>query len=70
MNMLITRNRLAALTQRIKSSQISKADSKNKFRNDRDLSFKFHSKSTKQRNRRNDTMFDRTDQTNNSIDKN
>ena len=33
-NMSITRNRLAALTQRIKSSQISKVDSKNKSRSD------------------------------------
>ena len=30
-NMSITRNRLAALTQRIKDSQILKADSRNKF---------------------------------------
>ena len=69
-NMLITRDRLAALAQRIKDSQISKADSKNKFRSDRSLSFEFHSKSTEQRSCRNDTMFDRTDQTNNSIDEN
>ena len=33
-NMSITQNRLAALTQRIKDSQISKTDSKNKSRND------------------------------------
>ena len=59
--MSIMQDRLAALTQRIKSSQISKTDSKNKFRNDQDLSFKFHWKSTKQRSRRNDTMLDRTD---------
>ena len=67
MNMLITRDRLAALTQHIKSSQTLKADSKNKFRNDRDLSFEFHSKSTKQRSRRDDTMFDWADQADNSI---
>ena len=70
MNMLITRDRLATLTQRIKNSQISKADSGNKFQNDRNSSSKSHSKSTKQRSRRNDTMFDRTDQTDNSIDEN
>ena len=68
MNMSITRNRLAALTQRIKSSQVSKADLKNKSRNDRDLNFESHSKSTKQRSRRDDTMLDRADQTDNSID--
>ena len=68
-NMSITRDRLATLAQRIKSSQISKTDSKNKSRNDRDLNFEFHSKSTKQRSCRNDTMFDRANQTNNSIDK-
>ena len=70
MNMSITQNHLATLTQRIKSSQILKIDSKNKSRSDRDLSFEFHSKSTRQRNRRNDTMFDRADQTDNSIDEN
>ena len=67
-NMSITRDRLAALTQRIKSSQISKTDLKNKSRNDRDSSFEFHSKSTEQRSRRNETMLDRADQTDNSID--
>ena len=67
MNMSITRNRLAALAQRIKSSQISKIDSRNKFRSDRDLNFELHSKSTGQRSRRDDTMFDRTNQTSNSI---
>ena len=67
-NMSITRNRLAALTQRIKSSQISKTDSKNKLRNDRDSNFKSHSKSTKQRSCQDETMLDRTDQTGNSID--
>ena len=50
-NISIMQNRLAALTQRIKNSQISKADSKNKSRNDRDLNSKFYSKSTKQRSR-------------------
>ena len=69
-NMLITRDRLAALTQRIKDSQTSKADSRNKFRNDRNSSFEFHSKSTEQRSRRNDTKFNRADQTDNSIDEN
>ena len=67
-NMSITRDRLAALTQRIKGSQTSKADSKNKFRSDRSSSFESHSKSTKQRSRRNDIRLDRTDQTDNSID--
>ena len=69
-NISITRDRLAALTQRIKDSQILKVDSKNKSRNDRDLNFEFHSKSTKQCNCQNDTMLDRTNQINNSIDKN
>ena len=69
-NMSITRDRLAALTQRIKNSQTSKTDSKNKLRNDRNLSFESHSKSTKQRNRRNDTRLDQTNQINNSIDEN
>ena len=68
--MSITRNRLAALTQRIKNLQILKIDSRNKFRNDQDLSFEFYSKSTEQRSRRDDMMFNRIDQTNNSIDKN
>ena len=69
-NMLITRNCLAALIQCIKNSQISKTDLRNKSRNDRNSNFKFYSKSTKQRNRRDDTMFDQTDQINNSIDEN
>ena len=69
-NMLIMQNRLAALAQRIKSSQILKVDSKNKSRNDRDSSFEFHSKSMRQRSRRDDTMFNRADQTDNSIDEN
>ena len=67
-NMSITQDRLAVLTQRIKSSQILKIDSRNKLRNDRDSSFEFHSKLTRQRSRRNDMMFDRVNQTNNSID--
>ena len=69
-NMSITRDRLATLTQRIKSSQASKADSKNKSRNDQDLNFESHSKSTEQCSRRDKTMLDRINQTNNSIDKN
>ena len=56
--MSITRNRLAALIQYIKNSQISKTDSRNKSRNDRNSNFEFHSKSTEQRSRRNDIMFD------------
>ena len=59
--MSITRDRLATLTQRIKNSQISKTDSKNKSRSDRDLNFESHSKSTDQRSRRNEIMFDRAD---------
>ena len=69
-NMSITRDRLATLAQRIKSSQISKVNSKNKSRSDRDSSSRLHSKSTEQRSRRNDTMLDQTNQTNNSIDEN
>ena len=67
-NMSITQDRLATLTQRIKGSQILKIDSKNKSRSDRDSSFEFHSKSTKQRSCRDDTMLDRADQADNSID--
>ena len=55
-NMLITRDCLATLTQRIKNSQILKVDSKNKSQNNRNLSFEFRSKSTEQRSRRDDTM--------------
>ena len=69
-NISITRNRLATLTQCIKSSQISKADSRNKSRSDRDSSFEFHSKSTEQRSRRDDTVLDRTNQADNSTDEN
>ena len=69
-NMLFMQNRLATLTQRIKNSQISKIDSKNKSRSDRDSNFEFYSKSTKQRNRWNDTMLDWINQTDNSIDEN
>ena len=58
--MSITRDRLATLTQRIKNSQILKIDSKNKFRNDRSSNFESHSKSTKQRSRRDNTMSNRT----------
>ena len=54
-NMLIIRNRFAALTQRIKSSQTFKINFENKFQNNRNLSSKFRLKSTKQRNRKNDT---------------
>ena len=66
-NMSITRNRLATLTQRIKNLQILKVDSRNKFRNDRDLNFESRSKSTKQRSRRSDTMSNWTNQTDNLI---
>ena len=68
-NISITRNRLAALAQRIKGSQALKVDSGNKSRSDRDLNFEFHSKSTGQRSRRDEMMLDRADQTDNSIDK-
>ena len=68
-NMSITQNRLAALAQHIKSSQISKVDSKNKFRNDRNSSFESRSKSTKQRSHQSDMMSNRTNQTDNSINK-
>ena len=67
MNMSITQDRLATLTQRIKNSQILKVDSKNKIRNDRDLSFESRSKSTKQRSYRNDIISNRANQTDNSI---
>ena len=53
--MLIIRNRLAALTQRIKSSQTFKIDLRNKFQDDRNLSSKFYLKLTRQRDRRDDT---------------
>ena len=69
-NMLIVRNRLAALIQRIKSLQSSKINLKNKPQNDRNLSFKLCSKLTKQRSRRDNTMSNRSNQTNNSINKN
>ena len=59
-NMSITQDRLATLTQHIKSSQISKADLRNKFQNDRDSSFEFRSKSTRQRSHRNDMISSRT----------
>ena len=39
-NMSIIRNRFATLTQRIKSSQILKIDSKNKSQNDQDSNFR------------------------------
>ena len=54
-NMLIIRNRLATLTQRIKNLQTFKIDFKNKFQNNRDSNSKFYLKSTKQRDRKNDT---------------
>ena len=69
-NMSIIRDRLAALTQRIKSSQVKKIDSKNKFQSDRNLNFELCLKSTKQRSRRNDTTSNRLNQTSNLINKN
>ena len=68
--MSITRDRLATLTQCIINSQILKINSRNKSRSDQNSNFKFYSKSTRQRSRRDDTMFDRINQTNNSIDEN
>ena len=70
MNKLITRNRLATLTQRIKSSQILKIDSRNKFQNNRNLNFEFRSKSIRQRSRSDKTTSSQADQTNNSISEN
>ena len=61
MNMLIIRDRLATLTQCIKSLQISKVDSRNKSQSDRDLNFESRSKLTKQRNHRDDIMSSRAD---------
>ena len=55
MNMSIIRNRLAALTQRIKNSQTFKINFENKFQNDRNSNSKFRLKSTEQRGRKNDT---------------
>ena len=54
--MLIIRDRFAILTQRIKSSQTLKIDSKNKFQNDRNLSFRisFEVNKTAQSSRRHD----------------
>ena len=69
-NMSITQDRLATLTQRIKDSQISKIDSKNKSWNDQDLSFEFHSKSTEQRSHRDDIISNRANQADNLISKN
>ena len=60
-NISITKNHFATLTQRIKNSQISKIDSKNKSQSDRDLNFELRSKLTKQRSRRDDIMSNRTD---------
>ena len=50
-NISVIQIRLAALAQRIKSSQILKIDLKNKFQSDRDSSFELRSKSTEQRDR-------------------
>ena len=68
--MSITQDRFATLTQCIKNLQISKTDSKNKSRNDRNLSSRFYSKSTEQRSRQDNIMLDRANQTDNSIDEN
>ena len=59
--MLITQNRFAALIQRIKNSQTFKIDSENKFQNDRDSNSKFCLKSTRQRDRKNNTTINRSD---------
>ena len=68
-NMSIIRNRFTTLIQRIKNSQTFKIDFENKSQSDRNSNSKFRSKSTKQRDRRNDTTTNRSNQTNNSINK-
>ena len=47
------------LIQRIKNSQTFKINFKNKFQNDRDSNSKFRLKSTKQRDRKNNTTINR-----------
>ena len=68
--MSITRDRLAVLTQCIRNLQIFKIDSKNKFQSEQDSSFESCSKTTKQRDRRNDTTQSRINQIDNSINEN
>ena len=68
--MSIIQNRLVALTQRIKNSQAFKINFENKFQSDRDSNSRFHSKSIKQCNRRNNTTTNRLNQINNSINEN
>ena len=70
MNMSIIRDRLAALTQCIKSSQTFKIDFENKFQDDWNSNLKLRLKSTKQRDRRKNTTTDWLNQTNNSINEN
>ena len=69
-NISIIQNRLAILIQRLKDSQIFKINSKNKFQNDRDSNFKRRSKSMRQYDRRRNTISNRSNQINNSINKN
>ena len=69
-NMSIIRNRLATLIQRIKNLQTFKIDSRNKSQNDRNSNSKFRFKSTKQRDRRDDTTTNRSNQINNLINEN
>ena len=69
-NILIIRNRLAALTQRIKNSQTFKIDFENKLQNDRNLNLKSCLKLTRQRDRKNDTTTNWSNQINNSINEN
>ena len=69
-NMSIIQNRLAALTQRIENLQTFKIDSENKFQNDWNSNSKFRSKLTRQRDRRNDTTTNQSNQANNSINEN
>ena len=68
--MSIIQNRFATLTQCIKNSQTFKIDFKNKSQNDQDSNSKFRLKLTKQRDRKNDTTINRSNQTNNSINEN
>ena len=69
-NILIIRNCLATLTQRIKNFTNFKNRLKRQSQNNRNLSIEFRSKSMKQRDCRNDTTSNRLNQTDNSISEN
>ena len=60
MNISITRNRFAAMIQRIKSSQVFKIELKNKFQSERNSNFESRFKKIKQRDCQNDTMQNRS----------